>query len=203
MNQKRLLLFASIGLLLAFIAGLVVGSSLSFRELNSIKVQISDLKNQTTNLSLENEKLKLSIERLNRTLSLLNKVLQNKTGGAEGLLLKVEVKDTISVGEVVKVNLTLTNLGTRTATLTFPSSKIFDFKVLDSSGKVVYRWSWDKVFLTVIMNVVLNPGESKSSTLPWKCELPEGEYTIVGIVEAYNATITCSKSIKVVHSTKA
>ncbi|MGC8935367.1 MAG: BsuPI-related putative proteinase inhibitor [Thermoproteota archaeon] len=132
-------------------------------------------------------------------MKLLAEVLQNKTGGAGGLLLKVEVKDTISAGEVAKVNLTLTNFGTRTATLTFPSSKVFDFKVLDSSGKVVYRWSQDKVFLTVITNVVLNPGESKSSTLTWKCELPEGEYTIVGFVEAYNATITCSKPIKVAH----
>jgi hypothetical protein len=49
------------------------------------------------------------------------------------------------------------------------------------------------------MNLVLKLGESKSSTLTWKCELQEGEYTIVGVVEAYNATITCSKPIKVVH----
>ena len=192
MNNKSLLLVAALGIMLTFIAGLAVGSLLSLGELNSIKAQISALQDQVVKLSL-------GLEKLNNTMKLLAEVLQNKTGGAGGLLLKVEVKDTISAGEVAKVNLTLTNFGTRTATLTFPSSKVFDFKVLDSSGKVVYRWSQDKVFLTVITNVVLNPGESKSSTLTWKCELPEGEYTIVGIVEAYNATITCSKPIKVAH----
>jgi hypothetical protein len=199
MNNKNLLLFTAFGLILAFIAGIAAGFIVSLGELNSIKAQVSALQNQVANLTSKNEELRLSLERLNSTIKLLSEVFQNKTKGAEGLLLKIDVKDTISIGEVVKVNLTLTNFDARAATLTFPSSKVFDFKVLDSSGKVVYKLSQDKFFLTVITSVVLKPGESKSSTLTWKCELPEGDYAIVGIVEAYNATITCSKPIKIVH----
>jgi hypothetical protein len=199
MNNKNLLLFVAFGLILVFIAGIAIGFVTSLGELNSIKAQVLALQNQVTNLTSKNEELSLSLERLNSTIKLLTEVFQNKTKGAEGLLLKIDVKDTISIGEVVKVNLTLTNFGSKETTLTFPSSKVFDFEVLDSSGKVVYRWSQDKFFLTVITNLVLKPEESKSSTLTWKCELQEGEYTIVGIVEAYNATITCSKPIKVVH----
>jgi prefoldin subunit 5 len=96
-------LFVAFGLILAFIAGIVVGFIASLGELNSIKAQVSVLQKQVTNLTSKNEQLRLSLERLNSTIKLLNEVFQNKTKGAEGLLLKIDTKDTISIGEVVKV----------------------------------------------------------------------------------------------------
>jgi len=117
----------------------------------------------------------------------------------EGLFLKMDAKDMVSIGETVQVNLTLTNLGAQPVTLTFPSSKIFDLKVVDSSGKVVYKWSQDKAFLTVITQIVLKPGESMSRILTWKCELSEGDYIITGIVESYEVNLFFSKQLKVVH----
>jgi hypothetical protein len=197
--MKVSLLITVAGLLLAFLVGAAAGTVISLGELNSLKAQLSTLQGQVATLTSENGELRSSLEELNRTVRLLAEALRNKTAGVGGLYLEVEAKDVVSREETVQVNLTLTNLGAQPVALTFPSSKVFDFKVVDRSGKVVFRWSQDEAFLTVVTQIVLGPGESKSSTLTWKCELPEGEYAIVGIVETYNATITCSKPIKIAH----
>jgi hypothetical protein len=166
---------------------------------NSLRVELSNMQSQVSNMRLENEKLRSSLHELNKTLQLLTEAFRNKIREPGELLLKMEAKDVVSIGETMQVNLTLINLGTQPVTLTFPSSKIFDLKVVDSSGKVVYKWSQDKVFSTVITQIVLKPRESMSRILTWKCELPEGDYIITGIVESYGVNLFFSKQLKVVH----
>jgi hypothetical protein len=174
-------------------------TALNISIISSLREELSAMQSQVAVLSSENAELKSSLLRLNETIRLLTESFRKEAVKLEGLFLKMDAKDMVSRGETVQVNLTLTNLGAQPVTLTFPSSKIFDVKVVDSSGRVVYRWSQDKVFLTVIVQLVLKPGESRNETLTWKCELPEGDYILTGIVEAYNATLVFSKPLKVVH----
>jgi len=163
-------------------------------EINLLEKQLHTLENKIADLNSElNEKM----EKLNKTMLPLLKDSYNKTTSIEGLILKMETKSTVSIGEPIKVNLTLANFGPKPVALTFPSSKIFDLEIVDSSGRVVYRWSQGKFFLMVISRVVLEPGESKSTTITCECELPEGIYTILGIVEAYNVTLTCFSSLTI------
>jgi hypothetical protein len=174
-------------------------TALNISIISSLRAEFSAMQSKVAVLSSENAELKSSMLRLNETIRLLTESFGNEAVNLEGLFLKMDAKDVVSIGETVQVNLTLTNLGVQPVTLTFPSSKIFDVKVVDSSGRVVYKWSQDKVFLTVIVQIVLKPGENRNETITWKCELPKGDYTLIGMVEAYNATLVFSKPLKVVH----
>jgi regulator of replication initiation timing len=183
---------------------LAVGLIMSFEELGSLKTQISDLKEQVTKVVARDEVLAFTVENLNDTVRHLVNSVQNRSmveevsrRGFNGLVLQLNVNDLIKTGETVRVNFSLTNFGSQKVTLVFPSPKIFDFKVLDSSGKVVYEWSQDKSFPALIVEIALEPGQTKTASLPWECKLPPGEYVIIGIVSSYNMTITATKVIRV------
>jgi hypothetical protein len=177
---------------------------MSIEELGSLKTQISDLKEQVTKVVARDEVLAFTVENLNDTVRHLVNIVQNRSMGGEvprrefnGLVLQLNVNDLIKTGETVRVNFSLTNFGSQKVTLVFPSPKIFDFKVLDSSGKVVYEWSQDKSFPALIVQIALEPGQTKTASLSWECKLPPGEYVIIGIVSSYNMTITATKVIRV------
>jgi len=142
--------------------------------------------------------LQSRVEDMNHTIETLVQILENRTGGSGGLFLRIEAKASVHKGETTSVNLTITNDRTESVELTFPTSKQFDFIVLDTAQQTVYRWSQDKVFLTVLTQIELQAGESTTRTLTWSCNLPEGDYTVVGLVEAYNVTLSCSKALRVV-----
>jgi hypothetical protein len=197
MDKKLLALYITIVLLDVF---LVAGFIVSFGEMSSLRAQITDLEEDVAKMRATNYMLSTTVENLNLTVKHLVEVVQNRSmsqGVSEGLVLQINVADSIKTGETVRVNFSLTNFGSKKVTLVFPSPKIFDFKVLDSSGKVVYQWSQDKSFPAVIVEVVLEPGQAKTASLPWECRLPPGEYLLVGVVSSYNITITSNKVVMV------
>ncbi len=59
------------------------------------------------------------------------------------------------------------NSGSATQTLQFGSAQFFDIEVKDHLGNLVWRWSNDKVFATVMLGIDLAPGESSSQTAEW------------------------------------
>ena len=141
--------------------------------------------------------LQSRVEDMNHTIETLVQILENRTGGSGGLFLRIEARASVHEGEITSVNMTLTNYGFQAVKLTFPTSKQFDFVVLDSTRQTVYRWSQDKVFLEVLTQIELQAGESTTRTLTWSCNLPDGDYTMIGLVEAYSVTLSCSKSFTV------
>ncbi|MGQ9525024.1 MAG: BsuPI-related putative proteinase inhibitor [Armatimonadota bacterium] len=88
-------------------------------------------------------------------------------------------------GEQITVKFTLRNLGTGTCTWTFPSSQVYEVRILNFDEKEVWRWSYDKMFLTVVTTLTLGPGESRSWTEVWDqkdnsgAQVPDGYYRAV------------------------
>jgi hypothetical protein len=160
-------------------------------------VRIQGLEDHIVDLQSEYASLRGAIEDMNRTIQTIARILENKTGGSGGLSLRIEAKASVHKEETTGVNITLTNDGIQVVKLTFPTSKQFDLVVLDSARQTVYRWSQDKVFLTVLTQIELQPGESTTRTLTWSCNLSDGDYVMVGLVEAYNVTVSCSKPFTV------
>jgi hypothetical protein len=174
----KLPIYTLVMLALMFV-GLGIACAVAFGRIQGLEARIVDLQSE--------------MEDMNRTIQ----ILQNRTSGSGGLSLRIEAKASVHKEETTGVNITLTNDGIQVVKLTFPTSKQFDLVVLDSARQTVYRWSQDKVFLTVLTQIELQPGESTTRTLTWSCNLSDGDYVMVGLVEAYNVTVSCSKPFTV------
>jgi len=59
-------------------------------------------------------------------------------------------KDVYGINETIFVQIFVENKETSDITLEFPSSKIADFHCMDSSGDILYTWSYERMFLSVI-----------------------------------------------------
>ncbi len=87
-------------------------------------------------------------------------------------------------GEPVRLQLTLVNDEEDLVTLTFASSQIYDFWILDAGGSEVWRWSSSRVFATVITHIDLLPGAAAAYSEIWdqlngdKAAVEAGTYTV-------------------------
>lgn len=88
-------------------------------------------------------------------------------------------------GDPIKIILTITNVSSTAKTLSFPSSKQYDFVVQDNSAVEIWRWSVGKAFTTTVTSYVLAPGNVQTFTYQWDQNLtspasliPTGSYTL-------------------------
>ncbi|WP_421384158.1 BsuPI-related putative proteinase inhibitor [Bacillus salacetis] len=65
--------------------------------------------------------------------------------------------------------------------LEFPSSKFFDYEVLNKAGEKVYKYSDDKAFLQAIQRITINSGETKIWQDKWNYTSSEGKRIPAGI----------------------
>ncbi len=83
----------------------------------------------------------------------------------DGLMLEMEISNhRVTMGEEVRIKFTITNVGNTTLTRTY-SPPLFDAYYLSTSG-----WFWysdGKVFISVILDLILEPGENYTTTLRW------------------------------------
>lgn len=92
----------------------------------------------------------------------------------------------VKMGEVMRFNLSVENLGTQPHELTFNSGQRFDIRVEDMSGSKVWQWSDGRMFIQLIETVVIEPGKSISFDAEWPLEnsagnpVNPGEYNIFG-----------------------
>ncbi len=90
-------------------------------------------------------------------------------------------------GEPVELTLSVTNPGPTPITLTAPSSQRYDFTVL-KDGTEVWRWSAGRMFLTVLTDLTIPPGETRAFTETWDQRdqsgrpVSPGEYVVVGVL---------------------
>ena len=75
------------------------------------------------------------------------------------------------------------------ADLTLPTSQVFDFEVADrSSSARVWHWSHDRMFATVLTEIVFEAGETEGVSATWDqtgdtgTTVPKGEYAAGGFV---------------------
>ena len=108
--------------------------------------------------------------------------------GAAALRLELRADRAVyAVGQPLKLMLAVTNPGPVTISLTAPSSQFYDFAVL-KDGSEVWRWSAEKMFLTVLTQLKISPRETRTFTERWDQRdrdgrpVGPGDYEVLGIL---------------------
>ena len=71
--------------------------------------------------------------------------------------------------------------------LTFPSGQRYDFVVMDSVGREMWRWGTGRMFTQVLRNTPLGGGESLDIEETWRnALLPPGRYTAKAVLASEN-----------------
>ena len=93
------------------------------------------------------------------------------------------------VGEPVTMVLRVHNRTETSQTLTLPTSQVFDFEVTDpAAASRAWHWSHDKLFATVLTELVFDAGETREFSVVWGqvddtgASMPKGDYRAVGFV---------------------
>jgi hypothetical protein len=78
------------------------------------------------------------------------------------------------------------NTGKKRVELTFPSGQTYDFVVLDSTGREVWRWGKGRMFTQALRNKLLSGGESIELEETVKDQLEPGRYTARATLTSQN-----------------
>jgi len=97
----------------------------------------------------------------------------------QGVTLSVSTRSAGSSGLVMDIS--IKNTGSRSVTLSFSASQAYDIQVKNGLGVVVWQWSHDKVFLQVVWNLELAPGESRSYEEIWDLKGNSGSLVPSGV----------------------
>ncbi|MCL6471463.1 MAG: hypothetical protein K6T91_01415 [Firmicutes bacterium] len=73
----------------------------------------------------------------------------------------------IKPGEILRLSLSVRNIGSELQKLSFNSSQKFDVRIEDSSGGRVWQWSDGRMFAQLLESITLEPGKSVSFTVQW------------------------------------
>ena len=82
--------------------------------------------------------------------------------------------------------LDLTNATKKNVELSFPSGQEYDFAVVDSTGREVYRWSKERMFTQSIQNRLLDAGATMRIEERAEQSLPNGSYVAVATLRSSN-----------------
>jgi len=79
----------------------------------------------------------------------------------------------------IQFALRVVNTSKKRVEITFPSGQTYDFVVLDSAGREMWRWGSDRMFTQALRNKLLAAGEALDfeETLNSGRPLPPGKYT--------------------------
>lgn len=118
---------------------------------------------------------------------------EEKLGPGMELLGKLEAKmlteeTGYALGSPVELKMEVKNISAEVVNLDFPTNQRYDFFIF-KKGDLVWRWSYDKPFEEMPVEVNLASGESLVFSEPWEtAQLPEehpgGEYQLVGVLTA-------------------
>ena len=86
----------------------------------------------------------------------------------------------------IHFSLDLTNATKKNVELEFPSGQEYDFAVLDSTGREVYRWGKERMFTQSLQNRVLDGGETRRYEERADKALPNGSYVAVATLRSSN-----------------
>ena len=86
----------------------------------------------------------------------------------------------------IHFSLDLTNATKKNVELEFPSGQEYDFAVLDSTGREVYRWGKDRMFTQSVQNKVLDSGETMHIAERAETTLPQGSYIALATLRSSN-----------------
>lgn len=92
----------------------------------------------------------------------------------------------VTVDNGVDLAFHVTNAADRHVELDFPSGQLYDFVVLDSLGREVWRWSRGHMFTQTLQNRLLSSGETLSWEERWDHPGRHGAYTAVALLRSSN-----------------
>lgn len=92
----------------------------------------------------------------------------------------------VTVRDGVRFALSVTNTSASRLELDFPSGQLYDFAVLDSVGREIWRWSTERMFTQALQNRYLASGETLSFAERWNGKAPAGRYTAVATLTSSN-----------------
>ena len=107
-----------------------------------------------------------------------------------------------TVGETVVIRLTLTNDTDQTQTYDFGTAQRYDV-IVSRNDQQVWQWSADQFFAQMMGSETLEPGESRTYTVPWNQvdangrQVRSGTYTVTGTITSYNLPQSDSTEITI------
>ncbi|MDB4917684.1 MAG: Intracellular proteinase inhibitor [Gemmatimonadetes bacterium] len=82
--------------------------------------------------------------------------------------------------------LNVTNQSKKNVELAFPNGQVYDFAVLDSVGKEVYRWGQGRMFTQSVQNKRIDGGDIMRFDERVETTLPRGKYLAVATLRSSN-----------------
>jgi hypothetical protein len=82
--------------------------------------------------------------------------------------------------------LDVTNVSKKNVELTFPDGQTYDFAVIDSNGREVYRWGTGRMFTQSVQNKMIDRGETLHIAERATPSLPQGSYVAVATLRSSN-----------------
>jgi hypothetical protein len=85
----------------------------------------------------------------------------------------------------VRLALDVANVSKKHVELVFPNGQRYDFAVVDSTGREVWRWSNGRLFTQIVQNKELPSGNAMQVSETWSDAVP-GRYTAVATLKSTN-----------------
>jgi len=90
----------------------------------------------------------------------------------------------------IRLALHVTNTSKKRVELVFPSGQTYDFVILDTLGREMWRWATGRMFTQALRNKSLEGGEALDLEETWKeSPLPPGRYTARAVLTSENYPI--------------
>jgi hypothetical protein len=109
-------------------------------------------------------------------------VEKNLKSASSALATKFEVA---LEGGDVRFNLRVVNTPAKSVEVNFASGQAYDFVVLDSVGREVWRWSADRIFTQSMRNKLLGKGDAITASEKWSPAKP-GKFTAIAQLTSSN-----------------
>lgn len=101
----------------------------------------------------------------------------------------LEMKFDVSLdGDDVRFALKVVNTGPKNVEVNFSSGQAYDFVVVDSIGREVWRWADGRLFTQSVQNKLLGKGKSISVSEKWS-PAKAGKFTAIGTLRSTNYPI--------------
>jgi len=104
---------------------------------------------------------------------------------------------TFAPGAPIAMTLQLGSNARHPVTLLFRSGQRYDFRILDESGRIVWRWAEGRVFTTALGREEIAPGGTLAYEERFDGTLAPGRYSLVGTVTADGPPLTATRGIEV------
>jgi hypothetical protein len=96
--------------------------------------------------------------------------------------------DVVPDGEDVRFSFRVVNATPKSVEVNFASGQAYDFVVVDSVGREVWRWSADRIFTQSVRNKLLGKGDAISASEKWSPS-KAGKWTAIAQLTSSNYPI--------------